>query len=275
MFRDEHIVPMASALWSSPAQQILRFPARYLVQFMANHQMLQANDRPEWEVVAGGSRSYVRALREHWQVNERPSCPVQAVRRVANGVEVHHRHGMDTYDHVVMACHSDQALALLKDASDQEHSILRGIAFQPNEVVLHTDEQLLPRNRKAWAAWNAYISGVPGDACTVSYCMNLLQGLQSREPFIVTLNRTAAIDPQKILRRMNYFHPVYTTASVAAQQRKPEIQGQRRTWFAGAYWGWGFHEDGMRSAVEVARGLGSQPAIGPLAVGGHALETAG
>ncbi len=261
MFRDEHIVPMASALWSSPTQQILRFPARYLVQFMANHQMLQATNRPDWEVVAGGSQSYVRALRARWQVNERLSCPVHGVRRVADGVEVRHRHGMNTYDHVVLACHSDQALAMLQDADDSERAILRGIAFQPNEAVLHTDERLLPRNRKAWAAWNAHVSGVPGDACTVSYCMNLLQGLQSREPFIVTLNRTAAIDPEKILRRMNYYHPVYTTASVAAQQRKAEIQGQRRTWFAGAYWGWGFHEDGMRSAVEVACALGSQAAL--------------
>jgi predicted NAD/FAD-binding protein len=274
-FRDEHLVPMASALWSAPASRILGFPVQYLVQFMANHQMLQAAERPQWEVVQGGSQSYVRALRSRWHVIERPACPVHAVRRRVDGVELRHRHGISHYDQVVMACHSDQALALLADACEAERSVLGAIPYQQNDVVLHTDSRLLPRSRKAWAAWNAYIPAGPGEHCTVSYCMNLLQGLSSREPFVVTLNRSDAIDPGKVLRRMRYHHPVYTPASVAAQRRKAEIQGLRRTWFAGAYWGWGFHEDGMRSAVEVARSLGSQPAIGPLAVGGHALETAG
>ena len=264
-FRDDHLVPMASALWSSPADRILRFPVRYLVRFMANHQMLQVSGRPQWEVVAGGSHTYVKALRERWQVRERLACPVHAVRRHDHGVEVRYRLGMELYDHVVMACHSNEALALLEDASDRERYVLGAIAYQPNDTVLHTDASLLPRQRKAWAAWNAYVPAAPGEACTVSYCMNLLQGIRSPEPYIVTLNRTGAIDPSKILRRMSYHHPVYTAASVAAQRRKPEIQGQRRTWFAGAYWGWGFHEDGMRSAVEVARALGSRAAAAMIA----------
>lgn len=258
MFRDEHLVPMASALWSSPSARILAFPAKYLVQFMANHQMLQASDRPQWRVVRGGSGTYVRALRDRWRVRERLNSPVRKVLRGHAGVSVFTDDCVEGFDQIVLACHSDQALRLLGDASDAEHSILGDMPYQTNDTVLHTDAALLPRRRKAWAAWNAAIPRDSTDVCTVSYCMNLLQGIDSPEPFIVTLNRTDAIDPAKILRRMRYEHPVYNHASVAAQARKAEIQGQRRTWFAGAYWGWGFHEDGMRSAVEVAHGLGVQ-----------------
>jgi predicted NAD/FAD-binding protein len=255
-FRDEHLVPMASALWSSPPEKILQFPARYLVQFMANHQMLQVSDRPAWRVVRGGSATYVDALRTRWQVQERLCCPVRSVRRDGHGVVVESAAGSERFDHLVLACHSDQALALLADASGNEREVLGAIAYQPNDVVLHTDASLLPRNRKAWAAWNAFVPGKPGAPCTVSYCMNLLQGLDSPEPFVVTLNRSEAIAPDKVLRRLRYQHPVYDAASVAAQRRRPAIQGHNRTWFAGAYWGWGFHEDGIRSAVDVAAGLG-------------------
>ncbi|MDN5782338.1 MAG: FAD-dependent oxidoreductase, partial [Luteimonas sp.] len=255
-FRDEHLIPMASALWSSPAAQILSFPARYLVQFMANHQMLQVSDRPQWRVVRGGSASYVRALRKLWPVHERLRCPVRSLRRDDAGVELETARGNERFDQAVLACHSDQALALLADADEREHTILGAIAYQANDTVLHTDATLLPKQRKAWAAWNAFIPRDPGDACTVSYCMNLLQGIDSPDPFVVTLNRSDAIDPAKVLRRMRYEHPVYNHAMVAAQARKGELQGHRRTWFAGAYWGWGFHEDGIRSAVDVARALG-------------------
>ncbi len=255
-FRDEHLIPMASALWSSPATQILRFPARYLVQFMANHQMLQISDRPQWRVVRGGSSTYVQALRARWSVRERLDCPVRSVHRHAGGTELHSAAGVEYFDQVVLACHSDQALALLADADAREQSILTAMPYQTNDTVLHTDASVLPRRRKAWAAWNAWLPRDPAEACTVSYCMNLLQGIDSPEPFVVTLNRSAAIDPARVIARMRYHHPVYTLASVAAQARKAEIQGQRHTWFAGAYWGWGFHEDGMRSAVEVADALG-------------------
>ncbi len=255
-FRDEHLVPMASALWSSPSSQILSFPARYLVQFMANHQMLQLGDRPQWRVVRGGSSKYVEALRARWSVKERLNCPVRAIHRDAEGVQVDSAVGRERFDQVVLACHSDQALALLADADPRERAILAAIPYQQNDTVLHTDARLLPRNRKAWAAWNVWLPGDPVQACTVSYCMNLLQGIQSPDPLVVTLNRSDAIDPARMLRRMRYHHPVYSHASVAAQARKAEIQGCNRTWFAGAYWGWGFHEDGIRSAVDVAEGLG-------------------
>lgn len=256
-FRDEHLLPMASALWSTPAQRVLSFPARYLVQFMANHQMLQVAGRPQWRVVQGGSDTYVQALRARWNVHERIACPVRALRRDENEVIVQIDSGEERFDQVVLACHSDQALRLLEDADDNEREILGAMRYQLNDTVLHTDARLLPRRRKAWAAWNAHVPREPAAACTVSYCMNLLQGIESPEPLVVTLNRSEAIDPDKILRRMRYEHPVYDLASVAAQRRKHEIQGQRRTWFAGAYWGWGFHEDGMRSAVEVAAALGA------------------
>jgi predicted NAD/FAD-binding protein len=254
-FKHDHLVPMASALWSSPQHQILSFPARYLVQFMANHQMLQVSGRPEWRVVQGGSSSYIGAMTMQWRAQVRLKDPVLSVKRHRDGVDVTTFDGTQDFDHVVMACHSDQALALLQDANGSEREVLGAIRYQPNDTVLHTDASLLPRNRKAWAAWNAYIPKDPSDVCTVSYGMNLLQGIASPEPFIVTLNRTDAIDPARVLRRMSYHHPIYDNASVAAQKRKSEIQGHRRTWFAGAYWGCGFHEDGMRSAVEVVDAL--------------------
>lgn len=259
-FRDEHLVPMASALWSSPPQGILAFPARYLVQFMANHHMLTLGERSPWRVVAGGSATYVAALRERWRVQERVATPVHAVLRCEDKVGVVTATGTECFDHVVMACHSDDALRLLHDADARERGVLGAIRYQSNDTVLHTDARLLPRRRKAWAAWNAHVPRDPSAPCTVSYCMNLLQGVESPEPFVVTLNRSDAIDPARILRRMHYRHPVYDHAMVAAQRRKAEIQGQRRTWFAGAYWGWGFHEDGIRSAREVVDALEAMPA---------------
>lgn len=255
-FRDLHLVPMASALWSSPADRILRFPAQYLVRFMANHHMLQMTGRPEWRVVQGGSRRYVDALLSRWNVALRLSTPVRSLHRDEAGVRVQTDVGDERFDEVVIACHSDQALRLLGDADQHECDILGAIAYQLNDVVLHTDASVLPRDRKAWAAWNAHIPAAPGAECTVSYCMNLLQSMDSAEPLIVTLNRSHDIDPSRMLRRMRYHHPVYTQGSVAAQARRDEIQGKRRTWYVGAYWGWGFHEDGIRSAVEMVQAMG-------------------
>lgn len=256
-FRDLHLVPMASALWSSPPRQVLDFPAKYLAQFMANHQMLQVSGRPEWRVVRGGSSRYIDALQARWSVDVRLATPVRAVVRDAEGADVHLDGRSERFDQVVLACHADQALALLADASAAERAVLGAIGYQANDVVLHTDTALLPRARKAWAAWNAHVPAQADVPCGVSYCMNLLQGIDAPHAFVVTLNRSDAIDPARVIARMRYHHPVYTHASVAAQARKGEIQGRHRTWFAGAYWGWGFHEDGLRSAVEVADALGA------------------
>jgi uncharacterized protein len=257
MFVRDHLVPMASALWSSPAERILEFPARYLVRFMANHRMLQVEGRPEWRVVRGGSSSYLRVLERQWSVQVRLSSPVRAVRREEGAVHLRTDAGEEAFDQVVLACHSDEALSLLADPTRDERDVLGAIEYQDNDTVLHTDARLLPRRRAAWAAWNAYVPAEPGAACTVSYCMNLLQSIESPEPFVVTLNRTEAIDPSRILARMRYRHPVYSHASVRAQALRNRINGLRRTWFAGAYWGFGFHEDGLRSGFEVADALGA------------------
>ncbi|HUA24976.1 MAG TPA: FAD-dependent oxidoreductase [Steroidobacteraceae bacterium] len=257
-FRDEHLVPMASALWSSPPHRILSFPARFLVRFLANHQMLQVRDRPSWRVVKGGSAAYVDAMRARWRIDERLRSAVRSVRRSAGAVEVATDTEVESYDQVVFACHSDQALGLLADPSEHERAVLGALAYQPNDVVLHTDPSVMPRCRRAWAAWNALVPRHPAHACTVSYCMNLLQGIESPEPLIVTLNPTASIDPLRVLRRIRYQHPLHTHESIAAQGHKAQIQGTRRCWFAGAYWGWGFHEDGVQSAVEVASALGAR-----------------
>lgn len=256
LFIGDHIVPMACALWSSPSDTIMQFPAKYLVQFMHNHHMLQVNERPEWRVVQGGSSSYIRALEKQWSATVRLNAAVQAVSRNGSRVHIKTAGGEDSFDQVVFACHSDQALALLADANPHEREILGNLPYQENETVLHTDASILPKNRKAWAAWNAYIPANKSEACTVSYCMNVLQSLQSPEPFVVTLNRTADIAPGKIIAKMRYQHPMYTHASVKAKTRRHEINGKNNTWFAGAYWGFGFHEDGLRSGVDVARSLG-------------------
>ena len=256
LFIEDHLIPMASALWSSPSAQIADFPAKYLIRFMRNHHMLQIAERPQWRIVTGGSSRYIEAMRKRWKVQERLDTPVLRILRDEDGVRLATDDGEEHFDHVVLACHSDQALALLGDASELERNILGAIPYQDNDVVLHTDASLLPRNRKAWAAWNAYVPAGAGEACTVSYCMNILQSLDAPQTLVVTLNRSHDIDPEKIIARMRYQHPLYTHASVAAQNRRGAINGQRRTWFAGAYWRHGFHEDGLRSAVSVARALG-------------------
>jgi len=261
LFIEDHLVPMTSALWSVASSQVLQFPAKYLLRFMRNHHMLQASGRPEWRIVKGGSSRYIELMRRQWKVEERLDTPVLRILRTDDDVRLVTDDGEERFDHVVLACHSDQALALLGDASELEHSILGAIPYQDNDVVLHTDARLLPRKRKTWAAWNAYVSAASGTdasggACTVSYYMNMLQSIDAPEPLVVTLNRTQDIDPDKIIARMRYQHPVYTKLSVNARNRRGAINGLRRTWFAGAYWRYGFHEDGLRSAVDVARGLG-------------------
>ena len=258
VFRDDHLVPMASALWSSPSREILDFPVKHLVAFMANHHMLQLSGRPQWRVVRGGSQSYVQALRAQWAVQERLATPVRSIRRSHDGVMVSSAAGIESFDEVVLACHADDALALLSDATGAEREILGAIGYQDNEAILHTDTKVLPRCRPAWAAWNAHVPADRDAPCSMSYWMNALQSLRAPEQLIVTLNRKADIDPARVLRRLHYRHPRQDHASVAAQSRKADIQGQSHTWFAGAGWGFGFHEDGLRSGVEVAARLGVQ-----------------
>jgi uncharacterized protein len=262
IFRDDHLVPIASALWSSPGGKILEFPAKYLAQFMHNHHMLNTDsERPPWRVVQGGSQSYTRALLAKLKNKVALNSKVQHVERRAeqfeNGVTLHLAGGPAIYDRVVFACHADQALAMLAKSSKPEQDILGGLKFQENDTVLHTDTRIMPGNRKAWAAWNAHLGQHEQSQCTVTYWMNLLQGIEAPEQFLVSLNCTEQIDPSKILRRMRYAHPVYTHQTLAAQKRRTELMGPLHSYFCGAYWGFGFHEDGLRSGVEVAESLGS------------------
>ena len=261
MFIEDHLLPMASALWSSPTATIMDFPAKYLVQFMANHQMLDPGTRPPWRVVKGGSSRYLDKLIPATRAEFRRGAAVRRVERNNEGVRVIVDGDESQFDQVVFACHSDQALAMLAHPTAAEREVLGAVRFQRNDTVLHTDASLLPSRRQAWAAWNALkLAADPkhpmAPACTVSYSMNLLQGLSTATPFVVTLNATQRIDPAKILARMDYAHPIYTHASVAAQSRWSEINGINRSWFCGAWWGWGFHEDGLRSGVRVASALG-------------------
>lgn len=262
-FIEQHIVPMAAAVWSADPAAIDEFPARTFVRFFANHGFLSVRDRPQWRVVCGGSQRYVEPLTREFGDRIRLACPVARIERRADGVRVTSAAMTgERFDAVILATHSDQALRLLADPSPSERAILGAIPYQRNEVVLHHDARLLPRCRRAWAAWNYHVvPNAPGGA-TVTYNMNLLQGLASPEPFCVTLNHGAAVDPARVIARLTYHHPVYTRATVAAQQRWAEISGARRTFYCGAYWGYGFHEDGVRSGLAVARQLGLEVEFG-------------
>lgn len=250
-FIDDHILPMGSALWSGPAELVKQFPARYFVSFMANHQMLKTSDRPEWRTIVGGSSTYIQAFQRSFQGELRLNSPVSAVSRNSYGVTVKTTSDEQQFDRVIFACHSDQALRLLAEPTQSEVEILGAMTFQENEVVLHTDANLMPKHPKAWASWNALKLSENQSRCTVTYYMNLLQNLSAPEPLLVTLNCTDRIDPAKILQTRIYHHPVYTINSLAAQKRREEINGQNSTYYTGAYWGWGFHEDGAKSAQEV------------------------
>jgi predicted NAD/FAD-binding protein len=256
-FVERLIVPQASAVWSADPGQMWTFPARFLVEFFDNHGMLGFRDRPAWRTVVGGSRTYVEAIVRPWRERLRLSAPVQAIARDADGVSVTVRGGEpERFDHVVLGVHSDQALRMLADATDREHEILGAIPYQRNEAVLHTDVRLLPRRRRAWASWNYHLLSEPTGMTTVTYHMNRLQALRAERELCVTLNRSDAIAPEQVLRTFRYAHPVFTAAGARAQARVDEISGGARTHFCGAYWGHGFHEDGVASAVRVARRFG-------------------
>ncbi len=256
-FIDRLIVPQASAVWSADPHQMWSFPARYMAEFFDNHGMLSLRDRPQWRTVRGGSARYVEALLARFSGKLLLRTEVRSVSRDRQHVVVTPARGEPQhFDEVVLATHSDQALALLSDASDREHEVLSAIPYQANEAVLHTDVRMLPRRRRAWASWNYHLLEAPGDRTTVTYHMNRLQSLQAERDFCVTLNRTAEIDPRHVIRRIQYAHPVYTAGGVRAQQRFDQISGRDHTHFCGAYWGWGFHEDGVVSAQRVAERFG-------------------
>jgi uncharacterized protein len=259
LFIDRLIVPQASAVWSADPRQMWTFPARFLLSFFDNHGVLHLRDRPKWRTVKGGSHTYVVALTAGFADRIRSGAPVTAIERRDDHVLITPRGGEpERFDHVILGVHSDQALRMLADPSDREHEILSAIPYQPNEAVLHTDRRLLPRRRRAWASWNYHLGGESTDRTRVTYHMNRLQALSADREFCVTLNRSEAIDPDRVIKTIQYEHPVYTSEGSRAQKRHGEISGTRRTHYCGAYWGFGFHEDGVVSALRVCERLGAR-----------------
>jgi predicted NAD/FAD-binding protein len=254
MFRDYHILPMGAAIWSTDPERMLGFPARFFVRFFQNHGLLSVNERPTWRVVKGGSRAYVDRLVRPFADRIRLNSPVERIVRREDGVILHTlAGGAESFDAVFLACHSDQALALLAEPTAAEREVLSAIPYQPNEAVLHTDTRLLPRRKLAWAAWNYLMPEGPDGRLSLTYDMNLLQGLDAPVTFCVSLNASERIDPDKVIARMTYQHPLFTPEGTAAQARHREIDGTRRTYYCGAWWRNGFHEDGLVSALDALR----------------------
>lgn len=267
-FIDNYLVPMTAAIWSTDPALMPLFPARTMAHFLYNHGMLTVDDRPQWKVLRGGSRTYVDKIAARLGERAAVSSPVEQIRRVNDesgrviAVEVKLRDAsLERFDQVVLAMHSDQALRLLADPSPEERAILGAIPYQANECILHTDASLLPRRRRAWASWNYHRGTQDGDLgggpVRLSYYMNELQNLEAKKHYLVTLNRREDIADDAVLHKVTFHHPLFTTEGCAAQNRWAEISGVRRTHYCGAYWGWGFHEDGVRSALRVCEALGT------------------
>ncbi len=258
-FVDRYVIPMGAAIWSTDPQSMRSFPARFFVRFFHNHGMLSVNQRPQWRVIRGGSARYVEKLTAPFRDRIRLNTPVQSIRRIAGGAMVKSAGcEAERFDAVFLACHSNQALAMLADASAPEREVLGAIPYQENEAVLHTDIRMLPRRRLAWAAWNYHVPDgrhkvENNQKVALTYHMGILQSLDSAEPFLVTLNRSQDIDPAKVIRTIRYEHPLFTPAAVAAQARQAEINGPLSTYFCGAYWRNGFHEDGVVSALSALK----------------------
>ncbi len=264
-FRDWYLLPMLGCIWSCPTDQMLRFPVATMIRFCHNHGLIQIRDRPQWMTVVGGSRVYVQKMLAGLE-DARLRCPVRAVRRTPAGVLVSTDQGTERFDDVVLACHSDQALALLADASAAERDVLGAIRYQPNRAVLHTDTSMLPRRRLAWAAWNyerAANTAAEQSAVCLHYLINRLQPLPWQTPVVVSLNPSRQPDSAKVVGEYEYSHPVFDGAAIAAQSRLGQIQGRAGTWFCGAWTRYGFHEDGLMSGLAVGAALRERLATDP------------
>ncbi|MDG5899291.1 FAD-dependent oxidoreductase [Shewanella xiamenensis] len=256
-FAEHYILPMGAAIWSSSIEDMRAFSLRFFIRFFEHHGLLNVTDRPQWYVLKGGSRSYIPELIAPFKDNLHLNSPVSAIERHDDCVKLQVNGEWHVFDEVILACHSDQALGMLSDATSAEKAILGDLQYQNNEVVLHTDTRILPKRKAAWASWNYRLDGDKKRPASVTYNMNILQRLPSDAPtFCVTLNQSELIDESKILRRFNYAHPVFNERSLQAQARREEISGKNRTHFAGAYWHNGFHEDGVRSALDVCDHFG-------------------
>lgn len=278
-FQQRYLLPMGAAIWSASISDLRAFPLAFFVRFFRNHGLLSVNHRPQWYTLVGGSKSYIPSLTAPYASRIRLSTPVTRIIRDSTGVVITTPSGTQRFDQVVLACHADQALAMLGDASNDEQAILGAMPYQDNEVVLHTDTALLPRRKRAWASWNYRLDQREDEArVSVTYAMNILQQIDSDTTFCVTLNDSASIDPGKVLGRYTYAHPQFTLAGQTAQHRHAEISSTaHRTHFCGAYWRNGFHEDGVWSALRVAQALGcdeaAQPPEAPPSLPAHELMT--
>jgi len=255
-FVDHYVIPMGAAIWSADPSRFLEIPALTFVRFFRNHGMLETNPSLPWRVIRGGSARYVEKLVAPFRDRIRLGCAVRSVRRPSGCVEIYSSAGVEAFDQVILATHSDQALALLEAPSALERKLLGSIRYQQNDVVLHTDTGLLPRCRRAWASWNYRIPRAPQDRALVTYDMTRLQSLPTRERFLVTLNGSDRIDPSRVLRRFVYHHPIFDADAIAAQKLHAQISGRSRTHYCGAYWGYGFHEDGVKSALAACAPFG-------------------
>lgn len=257
-FSNWYLLPMAAAIWSCPTGQMLDMPLTTFIRFCRNHGLLQVFDRPQWRTVKGGGREYVSRITAQL-TDVRLACPIRRIERTAPGLRVHHAHGAEDFDQVVLACHSDQALAIAGEAaSNEQREVLAAIRYQPNRAILHTDRALLPRNEKLWSAWNYFAgsSEIGEQPVGVSYLINRLQPLPFAAPVVVTLNPAREPDPAKVIAEFDYEHPIFDGPAIAAQQGLAAVQGQHGLWLAGAWGSHGFHEDGLKSALRVANGLG-------------------
>lgn len=258
-FIDYYIVPMGSAIWSSSYEQMMAFPAQFFIRFFRNHGLLNVNDRPDWYVIKNGSNAYVDKLINGFKDTIRLGSPVRKVKRLPQHVEITTDEvTAEKFDYVFFACHSDQALAMLEQPDSFENTILSSFPYQDNEVILHTDTRLLPKRKLAWAAWNYHRTGDLVNPVALTYDMNILQGIQSKDTFCVTLNNTDAIDESKILKRLNYSHPLFTQHGIQSQTQHSELNGNNRCFYAGAYWRYGFHEDGVVSALQALKDFEEQ-----------------
>ena len=263
-FVDQYLVPMAAAIWSAEPLSVLDMPVKFLLRFFDNHGLLQITDRPVWRVIKGGSRQYVNRLVAGHRDRIRLNSPVQSVLRVDDRIAIQSASGgRELFDYVFIACHSDQALSLVDDASPVEREVLGAIRYQSNEAILHTDASLMPNRRRAWAAWNYHVPQNANRHVAVTYNLNILQGLRTENQYMVTLNNDRYIDPEMIIRRFEYEHPVYSRESVIAQQRQSDLNCER-TFFCGAYWRNGFHEDGVVSALNAVEHFEERLADGQL-----------
>jgi predicted NAD/FAD-binding protein len=253
-FMEYYIMPMGAAIWSASREEMRQFPLHFFVRFFHHHGMLTVDERPQWRVLKGGSKTYISKMIENFRHNIHLSTPVQSVSRQGKDVIINDQH---IFDHVVFACHANQALKILKDPSEQELKVMQGFSYRPNDILLHTDINVLPKSPKGHASWNYYLPKVQQDRVAVTYHMNILQGIKAPETFLVSLNMDHLIDPKKIIKKIKYSHPVYNQSAVESQKQWSTISHlDSKTHFCGAYWGNGFHEDGVKSALKVAETFG-------------------